>query len=78
VEAKKKGGALKATDTDPSSYLDLEALRWANRRQLIYLIDEDDRNAVTSVIHDPLQTPEMLPAQNAGRAASGMPVAQSG
>lgn len=52
IEAKKKGGRLKSTDVDPSSYLDLEAFNWAPQRRLIYLIDESDLTAVRSLVAD--------------------------
>ena len=66
MEAKKKGGFLKATDGDPSSYLELSIFAWAPRRQLVYLVDESDREAVSSAISDPLRRSGILTWQALG------------
>lgn len=52
IEAKRKGGSLKKSDTDPGSYLDLDEFRWCAKRVLIYLVDEADKPQVASQISD--------------------------
>lgn len=66
VEAKIKGGALKKTDADPASYLDLAEFSWAPKRSLIYLIDEADVNKTRGLIADPLQRSGILTWQALG------------
>lgn len=66
IEAKKRRGALKPSDRDPASYLDLDAFAWAPRRQLIYLVDESDRGAVESVVDDPAKRSGILTWQELG------------
>ena len=66
IKSKKKGGRLKPTDVDPSSYLDLETFNWAPQRRLIYLVDESDLTSVTDLIADRSQRSGILTWQALG------------
>jgi len=66
IEAKRRGGHLKPGDTNPGSYLDLAAFSWADRRALIYLVDETDYEAVSRAIRDPEERSGVLSWQELG------------
>jgi hypothetical protein len=66
IEAKRKGGALKETDSDPRSYLELNEFSWAGRRYLIYLVDETDLAKTRALVVDPSQRSGFLTWQALG------------
>ena len=66
IEAKIKGGALKSTDADPSSYLGLEEFAWCSRRRLLYLVDESDTESVRELVQDPDDRSRIISWQQLG------------
>jgi hypothetical protein len=66
VEAKIKGGALKKTDANPDSYLELEGFRQFENRYLIYLVDEQDAAKTRALVTDSKARSGLLTWQGLG------------